>query len=283
MKILIVILCALLSSTSAFSMTLIDGQVTNGGDGYVAEFFLLLDSALSHMPATIPLENNATLQRSVLQQARNQVQISSEENLHLDGREVSAINQPFTNPPTIKLSRSFWKVLSENQKLQLVVHEIFPVAGVYDADYKNSTALIRIIAQTTPLSFSSLAAATSVCDTDTINAIPEEPFMRLTTDEQKKALLIESLNQSCAPLLRKYIAMNINMDICVGGISLMNWYLRQATGDERTFDILKLLMLGGAPVTQTCATRLNDSCKQIMTLKLPQPERFAEVLRCNNK
>ncbi|MDG0815782.1 hypothetical protein [Bdellovibrio svalbardensis] len=283
MKALIALVCVCFLSSLSHGKVMDDGQVTNGGDAYVAEFFLVLDSALSRMPLTIPLENNVALDRHILEVARTKVQISSEESLQLDGREVSAVNQPFTSPPTIKVSRSSWKTLSEAQKTQLVIHELFPIVGVFDADYKNSTAVIRLIDEATLISYPALQSAVDRCDTSIINAIPEEAFMRMTTQNQKNALLVQALNQRCSALVQKYSAMNINMDICIGAISLMNWHLRVDFGEtNQSIEILKLLSEAKVPSVKTCSARLNDSCDETRKIvKSWQKNLVLNILQCN--
>lgn len=268
------------ASVPSFSKPVDDGQVTNGGDGYVAEFFLILDSALAQMPLTMPLENDETLKRSTLEFARNTIKVTSEESLRLEDREVSAINQPYTTPPTIKISRTFWKVLSENQKLQLAIHELLPIVGVYDADYKNSTVLIQIIKQSIPLSYPALTTAVSTCDANAIESIPMDSFLRFTTPIQRNSLLIEALNRNCGPLLTKYISMNIDMDICIGSLSVISFYLKNALDKDQSANILKLLMQGGASAVKTCSYRVNNACTELHNFKFSQRDRFAEILQC---
>lgn len=121
-----------------------DGQETNGGDPFAAEFLFHLDSTLNRLPLLLPLENDAAIKREVLEQARRDVEVSSKGSLTLNGREVAAINQPLAIPPKIVVSRSAWKELSDKQKTLLVLHEILPVVGIYDEHYKNSYILFQL-------------------------------------------------------------------------------------------------------------------------------------------
>ena len=143
MKFILTLLMTLGASTHASPLQ--DGQETNGGDPYAAEFLFVVDSTLQQLPLTLPLENEAAIQREVLEEARTAVLVASVEVLNLDGREVAAVNQPLTIPPRIVVSRSAWKSLDIKQKRLLVLHELLPIAGIYDDHYKKSLRLWQLL------------------------------------------------------------------------------------------------------------------------------------------
>ncbi|WP_413288412.1 hypothetical protein [Bdellovibrio sp. HCB337] len=256
-----------------------DGQVTNGGDPYAAEFFLLLDSSLAKMPLTLPLNSGGVLERSDLETVRRTVQVTSEESLTLKGREVGAINRPFTNPPSIVLSRTFWNKLDLDQKLHLVLHETLPVAGVFDADYKNSSTLVQLIENIAPISYPTLLASVETCDQSFIESISGATLQSLITPQQQSSVLFHALDYKCAPMIKKFHEWQINMDICMGSLSLMNWFLRTDIRNlEKVVEVIQILKSGGVSTLKTCARKVNDSCK--FAEKLPDKESLLPALQC---
>lgn len=278
MKKLMLLFCLIPMISFAGAVT-DDGQVTNGGDPYVADFFLILDSALWKMPLTLPLTTGGTLERLNLELVRKTVQVTSQESLSLEGREVGAINHPFTNPPSIVLSRKFWNSLNLDQKLHLVLHETLPVARVYDADYKNSSLIVQLIENISPFSYTTLLSSVQSCDQRFIESISGVAFQSLLTSPQQNSILFQALDSKCTPMIKKFQEWQMSIDICMGSLSLMNWFLRTDIRDtEKTVEIIQILKASGVSSVKTCSQKVNDSCK--FAEKLLDKKALLPALQC---
>nr|BFD61931.1 hypothetical protein BdHM001_06120 [Bdellovibrio sp. HM001] len=273
------LICILSFSTHASAIN--DGQETNGGDPFVAEFLLVLDSTLDRLPWTLPLENGASIHREVLERAKTTVVFSSVDKLVLEGREVAAINQPLAVPPRIVVSRTAWKNLSEKQKTLLVLHELLPIVGIFDEDYKNSIALWQLLQPDSPLSFATMETAIMQCNREQLESVPEQRFKRMITPSQIESLIFRALDYECPAFIGKMKDWNINMDLCVGSISLTNWFLRSdIQSAPAALEILQTLRSQGVPTSKICAHKVNDSCEQVKKTKLPFQSELRTVMGC---
>lgn len=256
-----------------------DGQVTNGGDPYAADFFIVLDGALAKMPLTLPLASGGTLGRLDLETIRLSVKVTSQDTVTLEGREVGAINRPFTSPPSIVLSRNIWKNLNLNQKLRLVLHETLPIAGIYDVDYKNSSLIVQLIEKTTQFSFDSLSSSVESCDEQFIESLSGDAFQTLITSPQQISIIFQALDAKCVPMIKKLHDWQVPMDLCMGSISLMNWFLRtDLRNTPKTIEIIQILKDSGVPSVKTCGQKVNDSCQ--FADKLPDKGILLPALQC---
>lgn len=245
----------------SFALDLHEGQETNGGDAYAAEFFVLLDASIARMPLTMILVDNQILNRERISKIRQVVKVTSVDVLTLDGSEVSAINTPQTSPPSIVLSRTIWQKLTQNQKQQLALHEVLPVTGVYDKDYQNSTRISQQLTSNTVSNYSVLDKAVQICDENAFFSLTAESLNALTTPNQRVSLLLESLNVNCPVVSKTYAALKIDMDICIGKYSLLTWYLRQTSADSATIEILSALTQANVPTAKVCNGTMNDVCQ----------------------
>jgi hypothetical protein len=267
-------------STSAFAWTP-DGQETNGGDPFVAEFLVSLDSVLGPLPLTLPLENGAHIQREVLENARVAVVYSSEETLTIDGREVAAVNQPLAIPPRIVVSRSAWKGLNENQKSLLVIHELLPIVGIFDEHYKNSLGLHKLLQPDNSITVSSLETAIDQCNQDVIIKVSEQSFKRLISQPQIEALTLRALDNECPAWINKMKDWYVNMDLCIGSISLTNWFLRSAIqNDSNAIQILQTLRTQGVPTYKVCANKVNNSCEMVKKTGSQRTSELSAAMGC---
>ncbi|WP_374001318.1 hypothetical protein [Bdellovibrio bacteriovorus] len=259
----------------------LDGQETNGGDPFVAEFLVVLDSVLARLPLTLPLENGAAIKREVLEEAKATVVLSSVDTLILDGREVAAINQPLATPPKIVISRTAWKFLSEKQKNLLALHELLPIVGIFDEDYKNSTALWQLIQPDNPISFSTMETAVVQCNREMFESVSESRFKRMLTQPQIESLIFQALEYECPAFIEKMTTWNINMDLCLGSISLTNWFLRShIQSGPAAVEILQTLQVQGVPTYKVCAHKINDSCELVKKLGSPYQTQLSSAMGC---
>lgn len=259
----------------------LDGQETNGGDPFVAEFLVVLDSALGRLPLTLPLENGAAIKREVLEKAKATVVLSSVDTLILDGREVAAINQPLAIPPRIVISRTAWKFLNEKQKTLLTLHELLPIVGIFDEDYKNSTALWQLLQPDNPISFSTMETAVIQCNHEMFESVSESRFKRMLTQPQIESLIFQALEYECPAFIEKMTIWNINMNLCMGSISLTNWFLRShIQSGPAAVEILQVLQAHGVPTYKVCAHKVNNSCEQVKKLGSPYQSQFSSAMGC---
>lgn len=281
MKLTLTALLICVLNWTAHASPLNEGQETNGGDPFVAEFLLVLDSSLARLPLSLPLENGAAIKREVLENAKKTVVFSSVEVLVLEDREVAAINQPLAIPPKIVMSRTAWKTLNEKQKTLLVLHELLPIAGIFDEDYKNSTVLWQLLQPDTPLSVSTMETAIMQCHREFLESVSESRFKRMITRTQAEALIFRALDHECPVFIEKMKEWNISMDLCMGSVSLTNWFLRSPIqNNAAAVSILEILCTQEVPTYKVCASKVNDSCAQVK--KLPAPERvlFSAAMGC---
>lgn len=258
-----------------------DGQETNGGDPFVAEFLIALDSALGQLPLSLPLENGAVIKREVLENAKLSVAFSSVESLTLNGREVAAINQPLAIPPKIVISRTAWKTLNEKQKTLLVLHELLPIVGIFDEDYKNSLALWQLLQPENTISFSTMESAIVQCHREMIESVSESRFKRMIAKPEIEALILRSLDYECPAFIEKMKDWQINMDLCIGSLSLTNWFLRtHIKSGPAAVEILQTLQAQGVPTYRICARKVNNSCDQVKKMGHPSQEQLSSAMGC---
>lgn len=244
-----------------YALNLHEGQETNGGDAYAAEFFVLLDASIARMPLTMILADNQIMDRERISIARQLLKVTSVDSLTLDGREVSAINRPQTSPPSIVLSRTIWQKLTQNQKQQLVLHEVLPIIGVYDKDYQNSARISQQLTNNVTSNYYVLDEAVRSCDESAFSSVTAESLMTMTTPNQRVSLLLESLKTNCSVVAKTYAELKIDMDICIGKYSLLTWYLRQASLGSSAIEILSVLSQSGVPTAKVCNGTMNDVCQ----------------------
>ncbi|AHZ86790.1 hypothetical protein Bb109J_c0650 [Bdellovibrio bacteriovorus] len=258
-----------------------DGQETNGGDPFVAEFLIALDSALERLPLNLPLENGAAIKREVLDQARLSVVFSSVESLTLDGREVAAVNQPLAIPPKIVMSRTAWRKLNEKQRTLLVLHELLPIVGIFDEDYRNSTALWQLLQPENPITVSAMETAIVRCDREMIGSVSESRFKRMIARPEIDALILKSLDHECPAFIEKMNDWKISMDLCIGSLSLTNWFLRSHIRSvPAAVEILKTLRSQGVPTFKVCAHKVNNSCEQVRKMGPPYQTELGQAMGC---
>lgn len=282
MKFAFQLLILLTLALSSYASPMKDGQETNGGDGFAAEFLIELDSLLEQMPMTLILADGSALKSAVLTSARNAVRVSSAPQLILNGIEVAAINRPYANPPEIVVSRSLWRELSKEQRSHLTLHEILPVAGIYDADYRNSSQIYSQLRTGFAVTFSSMLKVVDRCDAGTIQQVTEASFKRSLTSEQMTSLLFTALNNKCRALVDKYVQWNIPMDLCVGKRSTLMIYMQSIWNQaEESLHILQALMDAGVPAVKVCANKVLNVCETEVG-KLPAELRkpAADILLC---
>lgn len=267
--------------TPAHSSPLKEGQETNGGDPFVAEFLVVLDAALERLPLNLPLENGASIEREVLKRGKLSVTYSSVDSLMLDGREVAAVNQPLATPPAIVMSRSAWKALSEKQKTLLVLHELLPIVGIFDEDYKNSTALWQLLQPDNPVSYSTMESAIASCNRNAIESVSESRFKRMLAQPEINALILKSLDYECPVFIERMKDWQINMDLCIGSLSITNWFLRSHIANSTAaIEILQTLRSQGVPTNKVCAHKINNSCEQVKKMSNPHQARFSSAMGC---
>lgn len=117
-----------------------EGIETNGGDGVSAEFLAILDQTLAALTDAY-LSEDQTILVEALASKRTVVAVSTAAELYLDGVEKDAINHPTLAPPRIIISRKSWSRLTAIQKKHLGLHEMLPLVGRPDQDYKLSSEL----------------------------------------------------------------------------------------------------------------------------------------------
>ncbi|WP_374073644.1 hypothetical protein [Bdellovibrio bacteriovorus] len=139
-NVILVLLFASLIHTSP-ALAIRNGTETNGGDGFVADFYKVLDETTQMLEAET-LSESEFIQLNKIKGLRHLIEVLSTPTVFLNGREVSAINNPTLFPPRIVISQKYWKDFSDEQKRQLVLHEMLPVAGFYDKDYGLSSAFM---------------------------------------------------------------------------------------------------------------------------------------------
>lgn len=267
--------------TSAQASPLKDGQETNGGDPFVAEFLVVLDSALERLPQNLPLENGAAIKREVLEKGKLSVAFSSVDSLILNGREVAAVNQPLTTPPAIVMSRSAWKNLNEKQKTLLVLHELLPIVGIFDEDYKNSTALWQLLQSDNPISYSTMENAIVSCNREALEYISESGFKRMIAPPEISSLIFKALDYECPAFIAKMKEWQIDMDLCIGSISITNWFLRShIANSSAAIEILNTLRSQGVPTYKVCAHKVNNSCEQVKKLNSPRQAELSLAMDC---
>ncbi|WP_413288665.1 hypothetical protein [Bdellovibrio sp. HCB337] len=118
------------------------GIETNGGDGVCAEFLSVFDELVVELSETLLSEYEKSVLQSV-KQKRMIVDLKSVPELSLDGVPKDAINFPGLEKPRIEISQSSWARLSKNQKAQLVLHEMLPIAGYNDQNYILSSSFVN--------------------------------------------------------------------------------------------------------------------------------------------
>lgn len=281
MKVILVFLLMWTLVAPAHSSPLKDGQETNGGDPFVAEFLVVLDAALAGLPLNLPLENGAAIKREVLEKGKQSVIFSSVDSLMLNGREVAAVNQPLATPPVIVMSRSAWTALNEKQKTLLVLHELLPIVGVFDEDYKNSTALWQLLQPDNPISYSTMENAVTSCNRNALESVSEARFKRMIAPPEINALILKSLDYECPVFIEKMRDWQIDMDLCIGSLSITNWFLRsQIANSSAAVEILQTLRSQGVPTYKICAHKVNNSCEQVKKLGNPYQAELSFAMGC---
>lgn len=282
MKLAFQLLILLSLSLTAKASPMNEGQETNGGDGFAAEFLIELDSLLEQMPMTLILADGSPLKSSVLINARNAVRVSSAPQLILNGVEVAAINRPYATPPEIVVSRSLWRELSKEQRSHLTLHEILPVAGIFDADYKNSSQIYSQLRSGFAVTFSSMLKVVDNCDTGAIQQLSRTSFKKSLTPPQMTSLLFTALNNKCRALVEKYLLWSIPMDHCMGQRSTLMIYMQSNwIQAAESLHILQLLVDAGVPTVKVCANKAINVCQTELG-KLPAELRkpAADILLC---
>jgi hypothetical protein len=114
----------------------------NGGDEYSQEFvnigYELVESLMKEPLAGVDPD-------SLMQAIKATKVKSTSAPLILRGQEVSAINDPFSNPPQIVINSQAWENMnsSSHKKVFLVFHEYLGIMGIDDANYQVSSLLDR--------------------------------------------------------------------------------------------------------------------------------------------
>lgn len=202
------LICALLPTTT-FAVILRDGTETNGGDGFVADFFRVLDNTIKILDSK-PLEDIEQLQLNEIKKQRLNLEVISAPFVSLNGKDLSAINNPYFSPPRITISQKFWNGFSEEQKIQLVLHEILPVAGFSDQDYKFSGALMAKILP----SSQDLAAIYDLIDTCSFVQILSFDVNTLKFAKKLNYLIHSAALKGCSTFIRKAVDAGWDVDYC---------------------------------------------------------------------
>lgn len=115
------------------------GQEGNGGDAYAIEFKALAIG----IAARIEQEPRIGVSGQALLEAIEKTEVTSKDELTLDGRPVDAINYPDPEKPRIVLSRKGFDRLRENSadKGVLILHEYLGILGIADERYQQSSFL----------------------------------------------------------------------------------------------------------------------------------------------
>lgn len=251
MKNIILSITVLFFSTYARA-TVTQGIETNGGDGIVAEFFETFDRVISNLnPSSLTADDKVMVKK--LQEVRSQVSVSTEPELWLNGIEVDAINQPSAVPPRIVISQKSWQRLLYPQKQHLTIHEMLPVAGYYDRDYKASTQLIN----KAPIVFSSrkeIYLAFLSCKKDLLQRMNISDFERIGDLHP----VISAVQGLCRAGVEAAIRVHWNLNECEKGKTPLSAHIEQrdlylkVRGDLEDYNSLYSLISdhGGTTICQ---------------------------------
>lgn len=218
-KIFVLFISLILNLPLLAIATVPEGIETNGGDGMAAEFLAAFDETLALLgDAYLTDDQNKMI--DVLTEKRALVTISTVAELFLDGVEKDAINHPTLVPPKIVLSRKSWSRLSPTQKRHLSLHEMLPIAGIADSDYKVSSLLvnkIHLIAR----SNLEISRAFFVCDEQVLNTLGRMDFQRVRDE----------------PLVH-----NAAISLCYKGLQLLvaaHWNFNQCDEEQTPLELLE--------------------------------------------
>lgn len=168
-----------------------DVQVTHGGDAYTAEFLKIYgDLRLLILEPTISLVTGVEISVSNLDAVRAKLNIESQPVLYRGEREVSAINTPAKY--LIQISQKHWNQITIEQKEVLILHEILPLLGFIDDEYKHSAAWSQYL-ETRKGDFSDpkkIGRSVLKCDREFLNQISQGHYDSFTAERKAEYLML---------------------------------------------------------------------------------------------
>ncbi|MDG0815804.1 hypothetical protein [Bdellovibrio svalbardensis] len=229
------------------SFALNSGTETNGGDGFVADFLRVADSTFRELESK-PLSDTERVQLQKLKNQRWNLDVVSSPSVSLNGKDLSAINNPSFSPPKITISQKYWNKFSDEQKAQLVLHEMLPIVGYPDQDYKLSGALMIKLLQSTQ----DLSTIYDLVETCSYLQIDRFDIYSLKNAKHLNHLIHSAAVKGCQPFIKKAIEAGWNVDYCWKGQTAYQNLKRSAyTFDDKFFINLStldfLVSLGANP------------------------------------
>ncbi|MEK2645836.1 hypothetical protein [Bdellovibrio sp. BCCA] len=207
-KIILTLLFSFLLPTTSFAY-IRNGTETNGGDGFVADFYRVLDNTIKILNSK-SLEDIEQVQLIEIKKQRSNLDVISAPSVFLNDKELSAINNPYFSPPRITISQKFWQGFSEEQKIQLVLHEMLPVVGFSDHDYKFSGALMAKILP----SSQDLATIYDLIDTCSLSRIDSFDMNTLKFAKKLNYLIHSAALKGCGTFVKKAVQSGWDIDYC---------------------------------------------------------------------
>lgn len=190
-KFLTIIVALLLGWNAVASTEESDVQVTHGGDAYTAEFLKIYgDLRLLIFEPFITLPTGIEISVSNLDTVRAKLKVESQPVLFRDGKEVSAINTP--SKYLIQISQNHWNQITYRQKELLVLHEILPLLGFIDDEYKHSAAWSQYL-EVKKVDFSDpkkIGRSILQCDPQVLNRLTQRLYDSFTPKEKAEYLTL---------------------------------------------------------------------------------------------
>jgi hypothetical protein len=190
-KFLAMLVTLLLSWNAMAASEETDVQVTHGGDAYTAEFLKIYgDLRQIIFEPVIPLSTGIEISVSNLDSVRTKLKIESLPVLFRNDQEVSAINTPASF--LIQISQKHWNQINYQQKELLILHELLPVLGFIDDEYKHSAAWAQYL-ELRKGDFSDpkkIGRSILQCDRHWLNSITQSRYDSFTADSQAEYLML---------------------------------------------------------------------------------------------
>jgi|GEM_PF-4925680 hypothetical protein len=258
------------------------GQETNGGDGFVAEYLHVFDNLMKELPNKIILPNGKIIFKQRLINGRLESRYASVEYLILESIEKGASNQPYLTPPTITISRTFWKALTLEGKRLLTLHEQLFIAGYDDTDYSYSSAAYDRIVNGQTYDKIVLNSSLATCDEQFFDRLSKADFDEsFPSLDQQNAAFYAATIVGCLDFIKLWAQWGKNVNQCILYTPLSAVVQSNRIKDFPTrFEILKTLVQAGALPNLECSLR-QSACKMAkVKFEYPENQILFKLMKC---